>query len=325
MRNFLKVLISSAALCSPVLCARPETVLVMTTGGKVVEGVTSLASITVDGRKVALSGVLSVHSGAPASASEAGRIQLGLAAIQAYKNEIIQSPERKSRDAAVEDLTSIGLPVVTPLLRAFKDTDQHEPRPLYRLFERLIPSEADQLDREASLVRLADGGFLRGKVEAFMLEVGGRKMEWASIRRMAVRRKSVTRQVGVHSIQHCTQIEYLDTGVVLTAASTVASRAKGFIRMSWDTDGWASNADGLQVPGPNYKTNLVDGHPFGALVGQVTAGGAPVMVGVAYNGKGLGAGGWHLGINDNRHWQNNVGTFRVTLTATDAYDVGAAQ
>lgn len=320
MRFFLVLALSAVGLW-----ARPETVLVLTTDGKTLEGVTKHTSITVGGRKVPLAAVLSVHNGATATAGETARIEAGLAAIQAYKNEVIDSKERKARDAAVEDLTGIGLPVVTPLLRAFKDTDQHEPRPLYRLFERLIPSQADQLDREASLMRLANGELVRGKIEAFVLEVGSEKLDWASIRRIAVRRKSVARPMEVHSLRHCTQIEYLDTGVVLASSSTVTARTAGFVRLSWDTDGWATGADGLKVPGPNYKTHLVDGHPFGALVGKVGAAGAPFFAGAQYKGMGLGAGRLHLAVNDNRHWQNNVGTFHVTLTATDAYDTGAAQ
>jgi len=314
-----------AALLTVAAFAKTETVHVLTTDGKLIEGTTTLSAITAGGRKLPLSGILSLHNGAPASAHEADRIAKGLAAIQAYKNEIIQSPERKSRDAAVEDLTAIGLPVITPLLRAFKDTDQHEPRPLYRLFERLIPSEADQLDRQAPLLRLANGELLRGAVENFTLDLNGQQLAWSDIRRLAVRRKSIAKPLALHSIQHCTQIEYLDTGVLLTAGSTVNARARGFIRMSWDTDGWASNADGLKVPGPNYKTNLVDGHPFGAIVGKVTAAGAPMLIGASYNGKAPSPGGLQLAINDNRHWQNNVGTFRVMLTVTDAYDVGVAQ
>jgi hypothetical protein len=322
---FLMRSLALTAVLAAFVQARPETVLVLTADGRTVEGATSLAAITVNGRKLPLGQILSVHNGAAAGSSETERIQKGLAAIQAYKNEIIASPERRHRDAAVEDLTAIGLPVVTPLLRTLKDTDQHEPRPLYRLFERLIPSEADQLDRQASLIRLANGEFVRGKVDDFAIEVGGQKLAWPSIRRMAVRRKQVTRRVALHSIQHCTQIEYLDTGIVLTAESAVSSRALGFIRMSWDTDGWASDADGLKVPGPNYKTNLVDGHPFGAIVGKMTHGGSPFLVGANYRAKAPATGSLHLAVNDNRHWQNNVGTFRVTLSATDAYDVGAAQ
>lgn len=128
-----------------------------------------------------MAGVLSLHSGEPASPGETIRIQSGLAAVQAYTNEVIQSDARRGRDAAIEDLTSIGLPVVTPLLRTLKDTDQHEPRPLYRLFERLVPGEADQLDRDASLIRLASGEMLRGKVEPFSLEINGQKIEWSSV------------------------------------------------------------------------------------------------------------------------------------------------
>ena len=320
MRNFLLIVTGAAFLT-----AKPETVLVLTTDGKVMEGLTKQALITVGTRKIPLASVLSIHNGAPATAGEKTRIEAGLGAIQAYKNETIQSKERQARDAAVEELTGMGLPVMTPLLQAFQDTDQHEPRPLYRLFERLLPSQADQLDRAASLVRLANGELLRGVVAAFTLEVGEQKLEWGSIRRMAVRRKSVSRQTEVHSLKHSTQIEYLDTGVVLSASSLVTAATKGFVRLSWDTDGWATGADGLKVPGPNYKTNLVDGHPFGALVGKVKAGGVPFFVGTAYSGKGLGAGRLHLGVNDNRHWQNNVGAFTVTLAATDAYDTGAAQ
>lgn len=319
---FLMRTLTLAAVMAALLQARPETVLVLTTDGQTLEGATQLTGIAVGGRKIALGQILSVHNGAPATAAEAERIEKGLAAIQAYKNEIIASPERKNRDAAVAELTAIGLPVMTPLLRAFKDTDQHEPRPLYRLFERLIPSEADQLDRQASLVRLANGELLRGQVADFALDVAGQKVDWSKIRRLAVRRKSVSRQFGLHSIRHCTQIEYLDTGVVVTPQSAVTSKARGFIRMSWDTDGWASDADGLKVPGPNYKTNLVDGHPFGALVGRIAASGTPFLVGANYNAaKAPGAGPLQFAVNDNRHWQNNVGTFRVTLTATEAYDV----
>lgn len=318
-------LISLLALCAMASFGKTEGMLVTDKEGRTVEGNTSLSALVVSGRKIPLANILSVHSGDPASASETARIEKGLAVIQAYKNEVIASDARKNRDAAVEDLTNLGLPVMTPLLKTLKDTDQHEPRPLYRLFERLIPSDADQLDRSASLIRLANGEYVRGKVEPFSLDVNGQKMEWANIRRLAVRRKTVARNMELHSLRHSTQIEYLDTGVVLSPASAVTAKAKGFVRLSWDVDGWASDANGLKVPGPNYKTNLVDGYPFGALVGRVNASGEVFLVGADFSKKGLAAGRLHLGINDNRHWQNNLGTFRVLLLATDAYDVGAAQ
>jgi hypothetical protein len=117
----------------------------------------------------------------------------------------------------------------------------------------------------------------------------------------------------------------LDTALILTAASNVTISAKGFVRLSFDIDGWASDANGLKVPGPNYKTNLVDGFPFGAIVGRVNAAGPVFLVGADLSRKGGASGRLYLAVNDNSHWQNNIGAFRVSLQATDAYDVGGAQ
>ena len=150
-------------------------------------------------------------------------------------------------------------------------------------------------------------------------------MEWSKIRTLAVRQKSVRRTLQVHSLKHSTQIEYLDTGVVLTATSKAIFAAKGLVRLSWETDSWASDADGLKVPGsPAYKSNLVDGQPFGALVGRVEPAGAMFLIGKSGNVTGK-SGRLRLAVNDNAHWQNNLGTFLVTMTATDAYDMGDAQ
>ena len=80
----------------------------------------------------------------------------------------------------------------------------------------------------------------------------------------------MVRNVELHSLRHSTQIEYLDAALMVTAGSNVKVTAKGFVRLSFDIDGWASDANGIKVPGPNYKTNLVDGFPFGAIVGRVT-------------------------------------------------------
>ena len=321
-------------LCVSVIFAVPsfalsETLQILDKDGKATEGPTALAGFTVkvngSTRKIVLTDVLSVHNGEPASPSETARIQSGLAAIQAYKAEAVQSEARRNRDAATEDLVSIGLPVVTPLLQALKDTDQHEPRALYRLFERLLPSEADQLDREASLIRLASGELVRGKIESFPFEIGGQKLQWSNTRRLAVRRRTVVRNVELHSLRHSTQIEYLDAALIVTAGSTVKVNAKGFVRLSFDIDGWASDANGLKVPGPNYKTNLVDGFPFGAVVGRVNAAGTVILIGADFSSKGMAPGRLYLAVNDNPHWQNNIGAFRISLQATDAYDVGSAR
>jgi hypothetical protein len=98
------------------------------------------------------------------------------------------------------------------------------------------------------------------------------------------------------------------------------------VRLSWNEDGWTSDADGLKKPGsPSYKTHLVAGHPFGALVGRVGAKGEVFFVGKKATKTGLPPGRLSLAVNDNAHWQNNVGTYTVMLTATDAYDIGEAQ
>lgn len=285
--------------------------------GTISEQSASLSSIrlTVDGRSRAIpvSQILSIHNGEPATAAETERIARGIAAIQ--------GADRKARDLAVEDLTALGVPVVTPLLKTYKDTDQHEPRPLYRLFERVMPSHADTFDRTLSLVRLANGEALRGTVEPFA--VGPHN--WSAIRAIAVKQKRIARRLEVHSIRHSTQIEFFDTGVVLSASSAASGQASGFTRLSWETDGWATDPNGLQKPGPNYKTNLVDGHPFGALVGRFGAAGEVFFAGRSWTAKPGSRGRLYLAINDNRHWQNNLGTYRVVLTAANAYDFGDPQ
>jgi hypothetical protein len=288
-----------------------------------VEGQSQLRAVKLEGKEVSLPQILSIHSGAPASEFETGRITQGLVAIQ--------GEDRAARDKAVEELTGIGLPVMTPLLKIIKDTDQHEPRPLYRLFERLVPSYADHFDRTLSLVRLKNGDALRGKVSDLVVEIRtadgkSTSLPWSQIRCIAVRQKAVQRSMQAHSLRHSTQIEYLDTGVAVTAESKMTFSTRGLVRLSWDTDSWASDADGLKVPGaPAYKSNLVDGHPFGALVGRIGAGGEVFFIGKKSTIAGKPAGRLDLAVNDNKHWQNNLGTFSVAMTATDAYDLGDAQ
>jgi hypothetical protein len=309
------------------LCAAPTWLLLRTVDGTLVEGQSQLKSIRItSGGKaldLKLSQVLSVHNGAPASDTEAARIKAGFAAIQ--------GTDRKARDLAVEELTNIGLPLVTPLLETYKDTDQHEPRPLYRLFERVMPSYADDFDRALSMVRMPSGEALRGTLADATIEVktaAGEtvKLPWSKIRTLAVRQASIKRSMQVHSLKHSTQIEYYDTGVTLTATSKVDTTARGIVRLSWQTDSWASDANGITKPGsPAYKSHLFEGHPFGALVARTAPDGEVIFIGKKSTKTGLKPGRLALAVNDNKHWQNNVGTFFVTMTATDAYDLGDGQ
>ena len=123
------------------LLGASEWLLVRRTDGAQVEGKAELPAITIesDGKPLKLKAaeILSIQNGSPASEFESQRIKTDLADIQ--------GTDRAKRDHAVEELTAIGVPALTPLLQTLKDTDQHEPRPLYRLFERIMPSYADGL------------------------------------------------------------------------------------------------------------------------------------------------------------------------------------
>ncbi len=315
-----------AALVLAANLAAANWVLIRTVEGTRVEGQTALRNLKLSGpgapASLPLEKIASIHNAVAASEMETARITSGFGAIQ--------GSDRKLRDLAVEELTAIGLPVLTPLLETFKDTDQHEPRPLYRLFERIIPAYADGFDRSLSLIRLPGGDAIRANLPADSIEIRTASGEavslpWSRIRSLAVRQSRVRRSVQVHSLKHSTQIEYLDSGVVLSSSSKLDSTARGFVRLSWQTDSWASGPNGITKPGsPAYKSHLFEGQPFGALVGRIGSSGEVFFLGDRQTKTGLD-GRLQIAINDNRHWQNNLGAFVVTLTATDAYDVGDAQ
>ena len=302
-----------------------RTVRLLTRDGKVVEGRLSVGGFSVNGvssRFVDGQVLLSINLGAEASSWEAERIAADLAAVQ--------GADRVARDTAIAELTSIGLPAMTPVLNAYKDRDLREPDALYRLFGRLMPGYADAADRSLDLIRLKNGDAVRGRVGADSLTIqpsGGSEMKLplSSIRSLAMRQAVVEKTFEVHALRHCTQIEFLDTGVVISPNSRVEATAAGYVRLSFAIDGWASDPDGIKVPGPNYKTNLVDGFPFGALVGKVGVAGPRFLVGRNLDKTGLGEGRLYLAVNDNGHWQNNIGSFRVKLRVSDAYDVSDPQ
>lgn len=302
-----------------------RTVRLFTRDGKVLEGRLSAAGFTVNGepsRSVSAETLLSINLAAEASPREAERISADIAAVQ--------GADRAARDTAVAELTAIGLPALTPVLNAYKDRDLREPDALYRLFGRLIPGYADAADRSLDLIRLRNGDAIRGRVsfESLAIQPSGSsemKVPLSSIRSLAVRQAVIEKSFEVHALRHCTQIEFLDTGVVIGPQSRVEATAAGYVRLSFAIDGWASDPDGLKVPGPNYKTNLVDGFPFGALVGKAGVAGPRFIVGRHLDKTGLGEGRLYLAVNDNGHWQNNIGSFRVKLRVSDAYDVGDPQ
>jgi hypothetical protein len=305
------------------------TVQLLTRDGKSIEGdiMPTTLDLATGGkvRKIALRDVLSIAFGAPASPSEAAHITTDLAVVSA-------NTDRSARDMAVGELTDIGLPVMTPLLDTYKDTDMHQPYPLYRLFARIVPGYADEADRSLDLIRLADGSTLRGKIlptdlPTFALNVNGTTLSvpFAGVRRLAVRRKEVVRTFDLQALYHCVQIEYLDSGVAVGSASKIEESAQGSVRLSWNADGWLSDADGLKVPGPHYNTNLYDGMPYGAILGRIGGGGPRFLVGQHFSKPTPGVGRLYFCVNDSPHWQNNLGSFRVKLRVTDAYDLGDPQ
>lgn len=303
------------------------TVQVLLQDGRTVEGTPRQSSIEfeVGGvvRKVALKDVLSWHSAAPATADEVGRITAGLA-------DVIK-PDLTERQAAAESLVSIGLPVLTPLLDSYKDTDIREPAVHYRIFSRLIAGYADELDRSLDALRLKNGSTLRGKLKTASLSLRPtnsretQELSSGSLRRLAVLQQQVSRDCEVHTLRHCTYIDWLDTGIAVTAASSIRETAQGYARLSFGIDGWSSDPDGLKKPGPRYRTNLVDGFPFGALIARIGVRGKRFLAGKASETAATESGRLYFAVNDNPHWQNNIGSYRMRLTVTHAYDLGDAQ
>src|SRR5947208_15778231 len=118
---------------APILASEPRAdrhiAWVFTRDGRSLEGVVNglSLSVTVAGspRAVKLTEILSVNFANDPSASESDRITNLLA--------VIGGKDRAISDVAVEEMTEIGLPVMSPLLAAYKDTDAHEPNPFYRL------------------------------------------------------------------------------------------------------------------------------------------------------------------------------------------------
>jgi hypothetical protein len=313
----------------PVLSEPTElpTVAIRTRDGQELEGrlaTTTLAfAIGTATRAIAVADLLSVHSAAPASADESNQIERGLATFA--------GKDLAACAAASAQLTDIGMPVLTPLLASYTDTDAHEPDARYRLFARIVPGRADGPDRSLDLIRLADGSGLRGTWRAAdltLLDEGGKAtvVPVATVRRIAVRRAEVARTFELHALRHCTYVGWLDSGVAITASSALRVTAEGHVRLSFAEDGWAAGPDGLQDTLPG-KRKLQEGFRWGAVLARVGPAGERWLVGGRCERSDLGneRGRLCFAVNDNEHWQNNIGSYRVCLVVSNAYDLGDAQ
>ena len=307
------------------LRTEPPTVWIRTRDGLDVEGKLGIATLTfkvgAETRQIAVADLLSVHSAAAASAGEAAIIEKGLAALA--------GTDFKAAEAASAQLTDIGLPVLTPLLASYVDTDAHEPDARYRLFARIVPGHADGKDRTLDLIRLADGTVLRGTwqpIDLPLQDANGKAttVPAAAVRRIAVRRAEVAHTFELQALRHCTYVGWLDTGIAVTAGSALRADAEGFVRLSFAEDGWATGPDGLldTLPG---KRKLQEGFRWGAVVGRVGAAGERWYAGSHCEKDDLGTGRLFFVVNDNEHWQNNIGSYRVRLVVSNAYDLGGPQ
>ena len=278
---------------------------------------------TVEGiRTVSLRDLLSIQFGANAESDEAKRISKGLLEVN--------GKERISREKAVEELSNIGLPVLGPLLDSVKDTDLREPAPLYHLFSRVVPGYADDLNRTLDMIRMSNGETFRGIVTTAEIKFESAddskfSLPLAQIRRIAVRRSVVERTFELHALRHCVQLEFLDSGVGIVAKSQIDGKATGYVRLSFNEDGWSSGPEGKSEPGPRHSDLLTGGFSYGALVGRVGAEGARWFAGKSFQKSDFGVGRLYFAVNDNEHWQNNIGSYRVKLRATNAYDLGDPQ
>ncbi len=296
-----------------------------TRDGSDVEGtvVAEALGFSVDGttRAIPLRELLSFHSADPASAFEQKCITADLA--------VLAGSDLKACEAAAAELADIGLPVLTPLLRSYQDVDAREPDPRYRLFGRILPGYADACDRALDLVRLASGEVLRGKLtttDIKMTVASGEQttIPAAAIRRLAIRRASTSRSFDLQALHHCTYVGFLDTGIGVTKSSMLRADSAGYVRLSFDEDGWASVPDGIEEVLPG-KRRLQEGFRWGAVLGRVGPAGERWFAGNHVEKNDMASGRLYFVVNDNEHWQNNIGSYRVHLTVTNAYDLGDPQ
>jgi hypothetical protein len=303
------------------------TARVLTKSGSVIEGTVATSSLAFkignSHRRLHVRNLLSFHSAEPASSFESSRITADLALVLAGNDK---GP--KATDTACAELVDIGLPVMSPLLALYKDTDAHEPNPLYRLFARIVPGYVDGPDRTLDLIRPRDGMPFRGKLAPANLNITSAGKEvvvpTSEVRSLAIRQDVVEKTFALEALRHCSYVAYLDTGMITTAASTIRADSEGFVRLSFDEDGWASDPDGIADPLPG-KRRLQEGFRWGAVLGRIGANGERWLAGKHVEMSVTGAGRLYFVINDNEHWENNIGAYRVRMRVTNAYDLGDPQ
>jgi hypothetical protein len=271
-------------------------------------------------RDLKFSNVLSVQFGAIPTPAEEAAAKSAIDALSA-------DAPLNEREKRMEELAELGLAAFTPVLKAFKDTDIREPSPLYRAYGRLLAVGADALDRSQDVVRLANGEVLRGSVTEpgiLKVRIAGKRetVQLNALRTLAVRRAEVVRDYELHSLRHSWPIGFCDVGIVVSPQSKVEQIAEGVVRLDFNFERWMANPDGLIRPDATGQKHVINGFKFGALLGRVGAAGEKWLAGRHAQKVSLPVGRLYFGINDNDHWQNNIGRYRCRLSVTEAYDVG---
>ena len=178
----------------------------------------------------------------------------------------------------------------------------------------------------SALRKLLDGEFIRGEWMPTDVELIGDDNQQivipaASIRRIAIQQPVVHRSFELQALDHSLYVGWLDTGIAVRPSSTLIMEAKGFARLSFDEDGWAADPDGIHDPLPG-KRRLQEGFRWGSILGRVGPTGERWFAGKQIEKSDLGSGRLFFVINDNEHWQNNIGSYRMRLEVKNAYDLG---
>ncbi len=304
-------------------------VALRTTEGELLVGKTDLEAFEVAigdrTEQIPLKDLLSFQSAAAPSAHEQQIIDAQF--------PLLDSKEVAEAERAAGMLNDIGLPVTTRLLQSFTDEDGIQPGARYRLYRRILPGEADQLDRGLGLIRLADGSVRRGQLATPRIPITPQAPDGSPgqtvmlplerVRSLAVQRDTLTRELALDSRQHVTYVEWLNTGLMVIPGSKVEIDATGLVRLSFDEDGWACDADGIHDPLPG-KRRLQQGFRWGSILGRIGPEGERWLVGKHAERHDLPLGRLYLVINENERWQNNIGSFRVVIRAEKVFDWGAS-
>ncbi len=218
--------LASASRAMPQSPTEGQILSIRTSDGQELSGLAQ-GTLAVDDngkpREFKLQQLLSYNAALPASKFEEERIATDLPTLS--------DTDTKKAETAAEELTNIGLPVITPLLRSYVDTDAHEPDLRYRLFGRIMPGHADAVDRTLGLLRLDDGTTIRANLSTAaitLVDKDGKTslIDANKIRRIVALRPSIARTFDLQALHDCTYVGFMDTGIDVTSETAMSASAR---------------------------------------------------------------------------------------------------